>query len=45
VGLIPSPITGPAGNHEFLLYLGQGMDLPLIDVQRVVEDCITTLQY
>jgi 23S rRNA (cytidine1920-2'-O)/16S rRNA (cytidine1409-2'-O)-methyltransferase len=23
-GLVASPITGPAGNHEYLLWLGQG---------------------
>lgn len=45
LGLIPSPITGPAGNHEFLLYLGWGMGLPPIDTQQAIEDCVTTLQY
>jgi len=45
LGLISSPITGPAGNHEFLLYLGWNMNLSPIDVHRAIEDCVTTLQY
>ncbi len=33
LGLIPSPITGPAGNHEYLLWLGKGLvsDFPVIE--------------
>jgi 23S rRNA (cytidine1920-2'-O)/16S rRNA (cytidine1409-2'-O)-methyltransferase len=30
-GLVASPITGPAGNHEYLLWLGQGAGLPALD--------------
>lgn len=45
LGLVPSPITGPAGNYEFLLYLGWGMGLPPIDVPRTIDDCIAMLQY
>jgi hypothetical protein len=25
LGLVASPITGPAGNHEYLLWLGSGL--------------------
>jgi 23S rRNA (cytidine1920-2'-O)/16S rRNA (cytidine1409-2'-O)-methyltransferase len=40
LGLIPSPITGPAGNHEFLLFLGWQSSLPLINVEVAIEDCL-----
>ncbi|MED5164702.1 MAG: SAM-dependent methyltransferase, partial [Cyanobacteriota bacterium] len=32
-GLIASPITGPAGNHEYLLWLGDEtlVDLPVLE--------------
>jgi len=26
LGLVASPITGPAGNHEYLLWLGSGLE-------------------
>lgn len=39
-GLIPSPITGPAGNYEFLLYLGWQTGRPLIDIDQTVEHCL-----
>jgi len=38
-GLVPSPITGPAGNREFLAWLARG-DVGLgIDVAAAVEEC------
>ena len=46
-GLVASPITGPAGNHEYLLWLGQGPSLhdgdrvPVAAQRSLVE---TTLQ-
>ncbi len=43
LGLMPSPITGPAGNHEFLLSLGWGIDFSLIDVGVAIDDCISDL--
>jgi len=43
LGLIPSPITGPAGNHEFLLYLGWQTSLPAIKVQAAVSACLKEL--
>ncbi|MCB0167830.1 MAG: TlyA family RNA methyltransferase [Anaerolineae bacterium] len=39
-GLISSPITGPAGNHEFLLYLSWQVDQPPIDVDQTIERCL-----
>jgi 23S rRNA (cytidine1920-2'-O)/16S rRNA (cytidine1409-2'-O)-methyltransferase len=38
--LMPSPITGPAGNHEFLLYLGWRTNLPLVDIETAIERSI-----
>ncbi|MED5469277.1 MAG: SAM-dependent methyltransferase, partial [Cyanobacteriota bacterium] len=39
-GLIASPITGPAGNHEYLLWLGDEtlVDLPVLE--RVVAQTL-----
>lgn len=42
-GLMPSPITGPAGNHEFLLHLGWQTNLPPIEVQAAIEKAISAL--
>jgi 23S rRNA (cytidine1920-2'-O)/16S rRNA (cytidine1409-2'-O)-methyltransferase len=40
-GLIRSPITGPAGNVEFLVWLRTDTDAPEPDIQaRWVSDCI-----
>lgn len=44
LGLIPSPITGPAGNHEFLVRLGWNTGLPPIDVDATIEDCMLMLR-
>ena len=39
-GLIPSPITGPAGNHEYLLWIGtDGMEKE-IDVKSIVKNTL-----
>lgn len=43
VGLIPSPITGPAGNHEFLLYLGWRMSLSPLKTHLAIEECLASL--
>ncbi|RME79760.1 MAG: TlyA family RNA methyltransferase [Chloroflexi bacterium] len=43
-GLMPSPITGPAGNHEFLLYLDRSPDdVPAPDPAALVESCLSRL--
>lgn len=43
LGLIPSPITGPAGNREFLLYLGWNIPLPSLQVAITIKRCLATL--
>lgn len=40
LGLLPSPITGPAGNREFLLYLGWHSNQMSIDVAQSIEESI-----
>ena len=43
-GLIPSPITGPAGNHEFLLCLEWQTGQPSIDIDQMVENCLESVK-
>jgi 23S rRNA (cytidine1920-2'-O)/16S rRNA (cytidine1409-2'-O)-methyltransferase len=43
-GLYASPITGPAGNVEFLLWLVRGEDLAGVDVDVVVENALREAQ-
>jgi len=40
LGLMTSPITGPAGNHEFLLYLGWQTNRPPVDIEIAIERSI-----
>ncbi|MEW5961897.1 MAG: TlyA family RNA methyltransferase [Chloroflexota bacterium] len=40
LGLIPSPLTGPAGNYEFLLYLGWQTSLAPVEVPALIENCL-----
>lgn len=40
LGGIISPITGPAGNHEFLLYFGRQVSIPPVDDTAVLEKCL-----
>jgi 23S rRNA (cytidine1920-2'-O)/16S rRNA (cytidine1409-2'-O)-methyltransferase len=42
-GLIPSPITGPAGNHEFLLHLDWQGDDPEINIEIAIERCLLAI--
>lgn len=42
-GLIPSPITGPAGNYEFLLGLGFNTGRASVDTITAIEDCLAKL--
>jgi 23S rRNA (cytidine1920-2'-O)/16S rRNA (cytidine1409-2'-O)-methyltransferase len=44
LGLLPSPITGPAGNYEFLIYLGWQTDIPSLEVDITIENCLAQLQ-
>ncbi len=43
INIMPSPITGPAGNHEFLLYLKWQSGTSLIDVDKLIEQNLTKL--
>jgi 23S rRNA (cytidine1920-2'-O)/16S rRNA (cytidine1409-2'-O)-methyltransferase len=43
LGISLSPITGPAGNHEFLIYLGWKATRSSIEVERAIEDCLAQL--
>ena len=45
LGLIPSPITGPAGNYEFLLYLGWWIHHRPFQTQELIEDCFAMLEH
>jgi 23S rRNA (cytidine1920-2'-O)/16S rRNA (cytidine1409-2'-O)-methyltransferase len=45
LGLIPSPITGPAGNYEFFLYLGWQTHHRPFQVQELIEDCFSMLEH
>ena len=40
-GLLASPITGPAGNHEYLLYLGVGEEIKIPNLRDLVIDTLT----
>jgi 23S rRNA (cytidine1920-2'-O)/16S rRNA (cytidine1409-2'-O)-methyltransferase len=44
LGLIPSPITGPAGNHEFLVHLGWQTQLTAPELQSLVETCLAMVR-
>ena len=35
-GVVPSPITGPAGNHEYLLWLGSKISDQSPDIEKIV---------
>jgi 23S rRNA (cytidine1920-2'-O)/16S rRNA (cytidine1409-2'-O)-methyltransferase len=43
LGLIASPITGPAGNHEFFLHLGWQTSQPPVDLTAAIKSCLDTL--
>jgi len=43
LGIRPSPLTGPAGNHEFLLYLGWHTLADELDVATEIEGCLSQL--
>jgi len=42
-GLDRSPITGPAGNVEFLVHLRKSSDVPQVDADTMVERVLQTL--
>ena len=39
-GILPSPITGPAGNHEYLIWLGIGNPSDLPDLKELVANTL-----
>ncbi len=39
-GLTASPVTGPAGNREFLAWLDRGPGVPGVDVAEAIEACV-----
>jgi 23S rRNA (cytidine1920-2'-O)/16S rRNA (cytidine1409-2'-O)-methyltransferase len=43
LGLTRSPITGPAGNHEFLIWLGWQALQPPFDVATAIAHCLAEL--
>lgn len=43
LGITLSPITGPAGNHEFLICLGWKVAQPSIEITPTIENCLTRL--
>jgi 23S rRNA (cytidine1920-2'-O)/16S rRNA (cytidine1409-2'-O)-methyltransferase len=40
LGLIPSPVTGPAGNREFLICAGRHLSRPSFDVEAALAACL-----
>jgi 23S rRNA (cytidine1920-2'-O)/16S rRNA (cytidine1409-2'-O)-methyltransferase len=43
LSLIPSPITGPAGNHEFLICLGWRVTQAPVEVETAIDNCLAKL--
>jgi 23S rRNA (cytidine1920-2'-O)/16S rRNA (cytidine1409-2'-O)-methyltransferase len=43
LGITSSPITGPAGNHEFLICLGWKAPQPSIEAEKAIEACLAKL--
>ena len=39
-GVIASPLIGPAGNHEYLLWLGTGEDMKIPDLKKLVSQTL-----
>ncbi|MDP6833887.1 MAG: TlyA family RNA methyltransferase [Prochlorococcaceae cyanobacterium ETNP1_MAG_9] len=39
-GIVPSPITGPAGNHEYILWLGSNQSGYLPNLEKLVLDTL-----
>ncbi len=40
-GLVASPITGPAGNHEYLLWLGMDESYEIPDLENLVKETLS----
>ena len=44
VGITVSPITGPAGNHEFFICAGKETSREHVDVETAIDTCLSSLQ-
>lgn len=44
LGIALSPITGPAGNHEFFLCLGWQTAQPSVEIAASIEACLANLE-
>lgn len=42
-GLTPSPLLGPAGNHEFLAFWGWHLTNSALEIESVIEQCMEKL--
>ncbi len=40
LGLVPSPLLGPAGNVEFFAYWVRGFEVPPLDLGKAIEECV-----
>ena len=40
-GVIPSPLTGPAGNHEYLLWLGANRVSSDFNLEQIVAKALS----
>ena len=40
-GLVASPLTGPAGNHEYLLWLGTIENFEMPNIEKLVENTLS----
>lgn len=40
LGLVPSPLLGPAGNVEFFAYWARGIEASSIDLEKALEECV-----
>ncbi len=43
LGLTRSPITGPAGNYEFLIWLGWQVSQPSLAIETEIDQCLAGL--
>lgn len=43
LGLIPSPITGPAGNYEFLMYVGRAIARTPLEPDPAIRHCLNLI--
>lgn len=43
LGLLPSPITGPAGNHEFLIHLGWHCSRPAQPAEATIRQALLAI--